>query len=431
MPQSAGLSVCMIVRNESENLAGALESFSPFADEIVIVDTGSSDGTKEIAASYTSRVYDFEWIEDFSAARNFAMSKASRSYQLWLDADDRITPENGRRIEELKLQFNGRQAFYFILEMHRPGSSPSCCLQLRCTPIIPELRFEGRVHEQIFPSVVRAGLEQVTTEIAVRHSGYVDEKTRMAKNRRNLAIMERERADGRDDGALHFFLAVTYAPLGMRQEAVVSMEKALERFEIEQSNPSLIPEGYLVLAKLAFEVEDYDRCTHYLSIVRSLVKGSPAHNFNMGIIYQRMGKHREALEVFREVSGQDYTPVIFATDPLPNPRELLLHMAYSWYCLDRHREALELINASAPQGIGACKSWEWMGTKAFIFGNVELAAVAFETAMRHGTLQPASWQHLAAVYKQKGFSRKAEECLLRAKGHDSSFPGNDAKSHKG
>ncbi|MGO9688627.1 MAG: glycosyltransferase family 2 protein, partial [Syntrophobacteraceae bacterium] len=93
MPQSPGLSVCMIVKNESANLAEALACFSPFADEIIVVDTGSSDNTKEIAARFNTRIYDFEWAEDFSAARNFAMSKAGKSYHLWVDADDRITPE--------------------------------------------------------------------------------------------------------------------------------------------------------------------------------------------------------------------------------------------------------------------------------------------------------------------------------------------------
>jgi tetratricopeptide (TPR) repeat protein len=211
-------------------------------------------------------------------------------------------------------------------------------------------------------------------------------------------------------------MAVTYAPLGKQQEAICSMEKALERFEKENYNLHLIPEGYLILAKLSFEMEDYERSVRYLARVRSLVNGSPAHNFNMGIIYQRMGKHREALEVFRQVSGKNYAPMLFSTEPLPNPRELLLEMAYSHYCMNERREALELINASAPHGIDAGKSWEWIGTKAFVFNNMELAAVAFETALRFDTLEPANWERLAAVYKLRGFSRKAEECLMRATG---------------
>jgi glycosyltransferase involved in cell wall biosynthesis len=406
----------MIVKNESANLAQALEGFSSFADEIVVVDTGSSDNTKEIAARFTSRIYHFDWVDDFAAARNFAMSKAGKSYQLWVDADDRITLENGRRIEALKQQFDGKKAFYFILENHRPDCPTSRCLQIRCTPLVPHIRFEGRVHEQIFPSTVGAGLELVTTDIVIRHMGYISEEARMAKAMRNLAIMEREKAGGRDDGALHFFMALTFAPLGRRQESIRSMESALERFEKENYNHHLIPEGYLFLARLSSEMEDYDRCTRYLTRVESLVEDSPQHNFLMGLLYQRMGKHGKALGVFRKISGRNYAPMLFPTQPLPTPSELLLHMAYSRYCMNERREALELINASARQGADVGKCWEWMGAKAFVFKNTELAALAFETARRFGMLDPASWRSLAAVYKLRGFRQKAEECLVCAAG---------------
>ena len=414
MQQSPGLSVCMIVKNESANLADALACFSPFADEIIVVDTGSIDNTKEIAARFGSRIYDFEWTEDFSAARNFAMSKAGKSYQLWVDADDRITPENQSHIESLKSHFDGRKAFYFILQNVQTNVPPSSCLQLRCTPVTADMRFEGRIHEQIFPSALRAGLELVNTDIVVNHYGYLTEEIRTAKARRNLAIMERERAEGRDDGALHFFLALIYAPLGKPEEAIRSMEDALERFEKENYNHHLISEGYLFLARVSFEIEERDRCIRYLAVAKSLVGGNPLHNFNMGIIYQKLGKHREAIEVLGEVPGKPYVPSLFPTRPLPNPSELLLHMAYSFYCINDRQNALKLVNASAPQGPELGRSWEWLGTKAFLFENMELATAAFETAMRFGALEPASWGRLGAAYKLRGFSEKAQECIMRA-----------------
>ena len=194
------------------------------------------------------------------------------------------------------------------------------------------------------------------------------------------------------------------------------METALERFEMENFNHHLIPEGYLFLARLSFEMEDYDKSVRYLAVVRSLVEGSPSHNFRMGIIYQGMEKHREALEVFQQVSGKNYSPNLFPTQPLPNPSELSLHMAYSFYCIKDRRKALELINASAPQASQAGKSWEWMGTKAFLFNNMKFAAIAFETALRFGALEPASWERLAAIYRLQGFSQKAEQCLAHATG---------------
>lgn len=413
-----GLSVSMIVKNESKNLAEALW-FAPFSDEIIVVDTGSNDNTKEIAARFTSKVYDFEWIDDFSAARNFAMSKAAQSYQLWVDADDRISPENQARIESLKSSFDGKKAFCFVLENHRTDVPPTSCLQLRCTPLIPEIRFEGRIHEQVFPSAVRAGLQMVPTDILIAHLGYMDETLREAKAKRNLQIMEKERADGRDDGTLHFFLAMTQGALGNRQEAAGSMEKALERFEKESYNHHLIPEGYLFLARNGFEMAEYERCLRYLAVARGLSEANPLHCFDIGMIYQRMGKHHEALEVLKALPGKRRVPTLLPAQPLPTGPELLLHMAYSYYCIKDRQNALKLINSSIPQGQDVGKSWEWLGTKAFLLENIDFAHLAFETALRFGDLEPVSWARLGAVYRRRGFSGKAKQCFERAKGNGS------------
>lgn len=93
----ATLSLCMIVKNEEDVLARCLESARAAADEIIIVDTGSSDQTRRIARQFTEKVYDFEWIDDFAAARNFSFSKATMDYCLWLDADDILRAEDCRR----------------------------------------------------------------------------------------------------------------------------------------------------------------------------------------------------------------------------------------------------------------------------------------------------------------------------------------------
>ena len=96
------VSLCMIVKNEEAILARCLDSVADLVDEIVIVDTGSSDGTKEIAKKYTSKVFDFNWIDDFAAARNFAFSKASMDYIYSADADEMLDEENRERFKALK-----------------------------------------------------------------------------------------------------------------------------------------------------------------------------------------------------------------------------------------------------------------------------------------------------------------------------------------
>ncbi|MCM1191541.1 MAG: glycosyltransferase family 2 protein [Butyrivibrio sp.] len=96
------ISLCMIVKNEEKILRRCLDSIADLVDEIIIVDTGSGDGTKDVAAEYTEQIYDFEWTDDFSAARNFAFSKASMEYIYSADADEVLDGENRRRFRQLK-----------------------------------------------------------------------------------------------------------------------------------------------------------------------------------------------------------------------------------------------------------------------------------------------------------------------------------------
>ena len=96
------ISLCMIVKDEEAVLKRCLESAKEIADEMIVVDTGSRDQTREIAEKEGARVYQFPWIDDFAAARNFSFSQAVMDYCLWLDADDVLLPEDRRRLQKLK-----------------------------------------------------------------------------------------------------------------------------------------------------------------------------------------------------------------------------------------------------------------------------------------------------------------------------------------
>ncbi|MCY6485792.1 glycosyltransferase family 2 protein [Clostridium aestuarii] len=96
------ISLCMIVKDEEKILERCLKSVGDLVDEIIIVDTGSTDNTKKTAYKFNSKVFDFKWIDDFSAARNFAFSKAAKEYILWLDADDVLLEEDRQKLKELK-----------------------------------------------------------------------------------------------------------------------------------------------------------------------------------------------------------------------------------------------------------------------------------------------------------------------------------------
>jgi len=96
------ISLCMIVRDAERTIARCLDSVKDAVDEIVVVDTGSADRTREIVSRYTDRIYDFPWIDDFAAARNFSFERATKDYILWLDADDYLDEENRDKLIKLK-----------------------------------------------------------------------------------------------------------------------------------------------------------------------------------------------------------------------------------------------------------------------------------------------------------------------------------------
>lgn len=149
------ISVCMIIKNEEAVLDRILSQVTDFADEIIIADTGSTDRSKEIARLYTPYVFDFQWKQDFSAARNFACSKATMDYWMWLDADDVITPFQLEQLRNLKetldpsidvvmmkyvtgFDENGRAAFSYYRE--------------RLIKNMPQFYWQGNVHEAVTPS---------------------------------------------------------------------------------------------------------------------------------------------------------------------------------------------------------------------------------------------------------------------------------------
>ncbi len=108
------ISVCLIVKDEEKTLENCLKSVKAFADEVIVVDTGSTDKTKQIAKTYTDKVYDFEWIDDFSAARNYSFSKATCDYIMWLDADDVIFTEDIMKLWDFKLSKPSKVDVYML-----------------------------------------------------------------------------------------------------------------------------------------------------------------------------------------------------------------------------------------------------------------------------------------------------------------------------
>lgn len=146
------VSLCMIVRNEEEVLGRCLECVKDAVDEIVIVDTGSLDRTKEIAEKYTDRIYDFPWQDDFAAARNFSFSKAGMEYCMWLDADDVMDEKNVEKFSAWKQGADGSADVVmmpYVTAVDEKGGPVFSYYRERLVKRVRDFQWEGYVHEAI------------------------------------------------------------------------------------------------------------------------------------------------------------------------------------------------------------------------------------------------------------------------------------------
>lgn len=148
------ISLCMIVKNEEAVLARCLDTVKDLVDEIIIADTGSTDGTKKIALEYTDKVYDFEWVDDFSAARNFSFEKANATYCMWLDADDIFTEDDRVSFKNLKETLDDTVDVVMMkynTEFDQHGNPTFYYYRERIIRKQDTFRWEGAVHEVIAP----------------------------------------------------------------------------------------------------------------------------------------------------------------------------------------------------------------------------------------------------------------------------------------
>lgn len=143
------ISLCMIVKDEEESLDKCLKSVSSIVEEIIIVITSDNQKTYEIANKYTKNIYYFQWINDFSKARNFAISKASKDYYLWLDADDYINEEEKDKIVVLKDDNEDIDIYYFLYDF---DDNYMPFYRERLIKNNNKYLFKGRIHEAIIPS---------------------------------------------------------------------------------------------------------------------------------------------------------------------------------------------------------------------------------------------------------------------------------------
>ena len=185
------LSFVLIARNEAGCIARCLDSAKVLASELIVVDTGSKDDTPSIARSCGARVLNFDWCDDFSAARNFGLEAAQGRWILVLDADEYLPPASLAALRAL-IESPADCAYHLLNKSSSDGGKTGMVGKIvRLFPNRPEIRYEWPVHEQVVTSLNRAGIPILDTTIEIIHTGYASPEINAAKQTRNLRILEK------------------------------------------------------------------------------------------------------------------------------------------------------------------------------------------------------------------------------------------------
>lgn len=223
------LSVCLIAKNESVNVERCLASVRECADEIVLVDTGSSDSTPQIAESMGAKVIHSQWTGDFSAARNLSIGAATGDWILFLDCDEELSPESLTELDRV-LDTEKYEAYFVVVDNITDKGHELSVPSIRLFKNRRCFRFQGKIHEQIVNSILsNYGPNSLgQSDITIFHHGYHPQTTNIrAKMNRNLQILltygEEEK-----DGFFYYNLGTEYWRLGQREQALENYSKALQ-----------------------------------------------------------------------------------------------------------------------------------------------------------------------------------------------------------
>ena len=194
------VSLNMIVKNGEEPLARCLDSARGIVDEMIVVDTGSTDKSKAVAVASGAIVHDFAWTDSFAAARNAALDLSSGDWIFWLDADEWLDADARILLRTLFSQLPDINTAFLMNQVSEQEHAEEIAVsQARLFRRVADLRWEHRVHEQILPVCKALGFREARLPIAIRHSGYASEALTRGKEERNRRLLRLEHDENPDD----------------------------------------------------------------------------------------------------------------------------------------------------------------------------------------------------------------------------------------
>jgi glycosyltransferase involved in cell wall biosynthesis len=285
------VSLCMIVKDEEDFLSQCLRSAEGVVDEIVIVDTGSSDTTLEIARSHKAKIVQHRWKEDFSDARNVSLAHATSEWILYLDADEVLDVRSAERLTEMLSHTTHFGFFFCIYNIKENGFVTGRHFTIRLFRNLKGVRFAGKIHELVVPMGTRA-----YAGMRIYHYGYDLEPGIMKrKKERNAHMLEQALTENREDPVLRYHLANTHRLLGNYEKAIEHATRGMELMEkTGDKNPLYLTIIHL-LAEVCCQLGEWDKaeahCVKALGIRDDFIDAL----YTLARVYRFRKKYRQTL----------------------------------------------------------------------------------------------------------------------------------------
>ena len=298
------ISLAMIVRDEEANLEKCLNSVKEEVDEIIIVDTGSCDQTLKIASNFTDKIYNYEWSDDFSAARNFAISKCTGHWILSLDADEKLDSE-AVSLRQLIAGSTEAEAFFLPLLFCAGGEGERFAV-IRFFRNSAEYRFAGKIHEQIV--IKKTDVVGMAAAPVICHKLVIGQE-RNKKRSRNLQMLRQAVNSEPDNYYLKYYLGVEWLGIRRFEKAAAYFQEAVANIEVSCAMFRVAAVRYLVdCLKFLGRLDDA------LQVCRDECDINPVYTdvfFEAGAILEEQGKFKEAIDYFLKAMQLGVPPLVF------------------------------------------------------------------------------------------------------------------------
>jgi glycosyltransferase involved in cell wall biosynthesis len=316
MKNKPTLSLCMIVKDEERNLQRCLDSAVEIVDQVVIVDTGSTDRTVEIAQSYGAEVYFHPWNCDFSEARNESLKYARGDWILILDADDELDDASAGQIRRI-IRETEYDAIGIIIRNIAPPNDIIKYMddtRFRLFRNGMDFQYEQKVHNQIAPSIHRNGGKVYDSDLMIIHHGYSDNSRRKAY--RSLPLIEETLHSDPGNAYMQFKKGETLKAIGKINEA---REALLQLFKMDyKALPiEIIDTAYMRLAQIELAQNDYEKALFYSQKSLLLNPQNALSIYLAGIARLFLGEATMAYEIFRYID-ENYSEDFFDKSDLTN-----------------------------------------------------------------------------------------------------------------